>query len=78
MEFSAMNKRKAIGLLVGAIAALVLPAAALAQGFPNKAITVVVPFAAGSPTDVIARAFGNDFGQILNTPVIAHRPSMPA
>jgi hypothetical protein len=35
MDFSAMNKRKATGLLVGAIAALVLPTAALAQGFPN-------------------------------------------
>ncbi|CAN5815330.1 tripartite tricarboxylate transporter substrate binding protein [soil metagenome] len=70
MHFSAMNKRKANGLIAGLLAALVLPSAALAQGFPNKAITIVVPFAAGSPTDVIARAFGNDFGQILNTPVI--------
>ncbi|MDB5830089.1 MAG: transporter [Variovorax sp.] len=77
MDFSAMNKRKATGLLAGALAALVLPAAALAQGFPNKAITIVVPFAAGSPTDVIARSFGMDFGQILNAPVIIdNRPGV--
>ena len=32
--------------------------AALAQGFPTKPITFVVPFAAGSATDQLARALG--------------------
>lgn len=44
-----------------AIAALALaPAASQAQGtFPDKPITFVVPFAAGTATDQIARALGN-------------------
>lgn len=48
---------------------------ALAQSFPTKPITLVVPFAAGSPTDVAARAFAEDFGAALSTPVlIDNRP----
>ncbi|NML43259.1 hypothetical protein HHL11_05820 [Ramlibacter sp. G-1-2-2] len=61
-----------------ALAALTLGAAlqpALAQSFPAKPITLVVPFVAGSPTDVAARAFAADFGQVLNTTVIVdNRP----
>ncbi|MCJ0765238.1 Bug family tripartite tricarboxylate transporter substrate binding protein [Variovorax terrae] len=35
-----------------------MPHAAMAQSFPDKPITFVVPFAAGSATDQIARAIG--------------------
>lgn len=41
-----------------AIAPLAVPMAAQAQGFPEKPITFVVPFAAGSATDQLARAIG--------------------
>lgn len=41
-----------------ALGALLLATAATAQDFPNKPITFVVPFAAGSATDQIARAIG--------------------
>ena len=41
-----------------ALGALLLATAATAQDFPNKPITFVVPFAAGSATDQIARALG--------------------
>src|ERR1700745_4514578 len=36
-------------------AAAVWPAAARAQAFPSRSITLIVPFAAGGPTDVLAR-----------------------
>ncbi len=35
-----------------------LPVLALAQSFPDKPITFMVPFAAGSATDQLARAIG--------------------
>jgi len=69
MHFATLGKTL-VRTGAGLIASLALSAAALAQGFPSRPVTIVVPFAAGSPTDVIARAFGNDFGQLLNTPVV--------
>ncbi len=47
---------------------LALPAAA--QGFPTKPITLIVPFAAGGPSDVIARLLGEHMGRTLNQQVV--------
>jgi tripartite-type tricarboxylate transporter receptor subunit TctC len=44
--------------------------AALAQGYPARAITLVVPFAAGGPTDIIARAIAERMGETLGQNVI--------
>ena len=44
--------------LAASLAATLVAASALAQDFPAKPITFVVPFAAGSATDQIARAVG--------------------
>ncbi len=45
-------------------AATLLSSPALAQ-YPNKPITVIVPFAAGGPTDVVARLVGEHMGRTL-------------
>ncbi|MCM2355649.1 MAG: tripartite tricarboxylate transporter substrate binding protein [Arenimonas sp.] len=51
--------------------ALLAPAAALAQaGYPNKPIRVVVPFAAGSTTDIIARAIADKMGQSMGQQLV--------
>ena len=47
-----------------------LPLAAAAQDFPNKPITFVVPFAAGSATDQIARALGQFVTDQTKQPVV--------
>jgi len=49
-------RRHALALAACALAAAAAPA--LAQDYPSKPITFVVPFAAGSATDQLARALG--------------------
>src|SRR5204863_550962 len=46
----------------------VLPA--FAQEFPNRPITLVVPFSAGGPGDVIARLLGSSMGATLKQPLV--------
>jgi len=46
-------------------------AAACAQAdFPRKPVTLVVPFAAGGPTDVVSRSLGHAMGAFLGQPVV--------
>ena len=52
-------------LLIAAALAAFLPCLAFAQGYPNKAITMVVPFAAGGTTDTLARIFAAALQQRL-------------
>jgi tripartite-type tricarboxylate transporter receptor subunit TctC len=53
-----------------ALAAAALTSIAQAQTYPNKPITMVVPFAAGGPTDVVARIVGEHMSRTLNQPVV--------
>jgi tripartite-type tricarboxylate transporter receptor subunit TctC len=61
--------RLLLGLLLGA-AAILASAAASAQTFPSKAIKLIVPFPAGGPNDIIARAVGQRMSEILKQPVL--------
>ncbi|HKU06109.1 MAG TPA: tripartite tricarboxylate transporter substrate-binding protein [Bradyrhizobium sp.] len=54
-----------------ALAAAMLPKTAGAQAaYPNKSITLVVPAAAGGPTDTVARLIGEAMGKTLGQSVI--------
>jgi tripartite-type tricarboxylate transporter receptor subunit TctC len=56
-------------LLTGlALAAAVTTAQA--QGFPSKPVVMLIPFAAGGPTDVVGRLVGEHMGRTLGQPVI--------
>ena len=57
-------------LLALAAGLAVAPALLRAQGFPEKPITFVVPFAAGSATDQIARAIGQSVAAETKQPVV--------
>jgi tripartite-type tricarboxylate transporter receptor subunit TctC len=66
-----MNFFRPIALAAAVLSATALvPAVAQAQSFPEKSITFVVPFAAGTATDQIARALGNGVTAESRQPVI--------
>jgi tripartite-type tricarboxylate transporter receptor subunit TctC len=59
-------------LLASTVAAglLAMPAGAMAQAYPSKPITVIVPFAAGGPTDALARILCQRMGEALGQQMI--------
>src|SRR5215475_5735218 len=62
---------------MAAIAALSIAwsAAALGQAYPNKAVRIIVPFTAGSATDILARTYGQKLQEIWGQAVvIENRP----
>jgi tripartite-type tricarboxylate transporter receptor subunit TctC len=58
-----------------AIAACIAHGEALAQSWPTKRVTVVVPFTAGSATDIMARTVAQRLSEQLGQPfVVENRP----
>ncbi len=49
---------------------LVLGNGSASAAYPEKPLTLIVPFAAGGPTDVLARVVGESLGKVLGQPVI--------
>ena len=65
------RRRWELGTLLAFTLSLVaLTETAWAQSYPSKPVTVVVPFAAGSTTDVIARLLAPVMPEILGQPII--------
>jgi tripartite-type tricarboxylate transporter receptor subunit TctC len=56
--------------LLAAVAALSFAAPVSAQNFPSRPITMVVPFAAGGTSDVIARTVAEQMTAALGQPVV--------
>ena len=57
-------------LLLSCALVAVAPVAASAQGFPTKPITLLVPAAAGGPTDTVARLVAESMSRTLGQTVI--------
>src|ERR1700753_4064398 len=54
---------------------LALCCSAAAQNFPARTITMIVPFAAGGPTDLLGRLLAQRMGEILGQTVIVENVS---
>ena len=66
-----MNKRSFLTAACSAILAAMPVTGALAQGsYPDKPIRVIMPWAAGGPTDVVGRVVAVQMGEILGQPLV--------
>jgi tripartite-type tricarboxylate transporter receptor subunit TctC len=70
MTFTALTRRAALVLAGTALSALSFGHQANAQTFPDRTITLVVPFAAGGSTDVVGRVVAQKMGDILGQQVV--------
>ena len=62
-----MNKKYLGVALAGVVA---LSGSAFAQNFPARPVTMVIPFAAGGPTDVLGRVVGAKMSEVLGQQVV--------
>src|SRR4051812_39680150 len=65
-----LARRDILRLAGLASAAAAVPRYGWAQPYPAKPIRLIVPFAAGGPTDVVARLIGTKVGESLHQQVI--------
>ena len=53
-----------------AVALAMISSTALAQSYPSRPITLLVPFAAGGPTDTVARVTAQSMSKLIGQPII--------
>ena len=63
-----MTKRFLMGATVAA--AMTIGCAAHAQSYPTRPITVIIPFAGGSASDVVSRIMFDKMSQSLGQPIV--------
>ncbi|TMS58443.1 tripartite tricarboxylate transporter substrate binding protein [Imbroritus primus] len=78
MKMNKLNplRRQLVSALIGAAAFGVAATPAIAADkYPNKPVTIIVPFSAGGTTDILARIVGVKLGETLGeTVIIDNRP----
>ncbi len=70
-----MKRRRFLHLAVGAAALLAIPEYAWARTYPPRPVTMVVPFPAGGPTDVVAPIAAERMRVALGQPIIIENMS---
>src|SRR5215467_6001448 len=61
---------RALTFAAAAAALLAAAASTQAQPYPQRPISMIVPFAAGGPTDVLARVLGQHMSQTLGQSIV--------
>ena len=69
MKVRGLNLKKSRAALLAMTAIIAMPAAASAE-YPERSITLVVPFAAGGPTDIISRLMAVPMSKTLGQQVL--------
>ncbi|EJN01636.1 tripartite tricarboxylate transporter substrate binding protein [Phyllobacterium sp. YR531] len=70
MSLSAITRRASLALGISLLAATAFGGSALAQTFPERPVTLVIPFAAGGSTDVVGRVIANKMSDILGQQIV--------
>jgi tripartite-type tricarboxylate transporter receptor subunit TctC len=70
MIYRLLKRRTALALAASAATFLALGSGVQAQSFPDRTITLVVPFAAGGSTDVVARVIAQKMGDELGQQIV--------
>jgi tripartite-type tricarboxylate transporter receptor subunit TctC len=63
-------RRRILTLAAGAAALPALPRIARAQAYPRRPIAIIVPFAAGGGTDILARILAERMRELLAQPIV--------
>jgi tripartite-type tricarboxylate transporter receptor subunit TctC len=70
MRIHGEKAMKRLSLLVVAALLAGLPARALAQDYPTRQATIIVPFAPGGSADIVARIYAQKLSERLGKPVV--------
>ena len=67
---TSMSFTRRTGLALAAMACMLVQGQALAQTYPTKPIKFVVPFSAGSATDIVARTVADAMGKSMGQTIV--------
>jgi tripartite-type tricarboxylate transporter receptor subunit TctC len=65
-----LRRRRFLQVATSATALLAMPRICIAQSYPTRSITLVVPFPPGGSTDVAGRILADRMAAVLGQPVI--------